>query len=46
MRWLLLLGLLLPSLQAAVDGDVMNLTTGKPQPGAGVTLYSVSQHGR
>ena len=32
-------------LMAAVDGVVMNQTTGKPQGGATVTLYKVSQEG-
>ena len=32
-------------LLAAVDGVVMNQTTGKPQGGATVTLYKVSQEG-
>src|SRR5260370_18392600 len=30
---------------AAVDGVVMNRTTGKPQPGATVTLYKLSENG-
>jgi hypothetical protein len=30
---------------AAVDGVVMNRTTGKPQPGATVTRYKLSQNG-
>jgi Carboxypeptidase regulatory-like domain len=30
---------------AAVDGTVTNRTTGKPQPGATVTLYKLSQNG-
>jgi hypothetical protein len=33
-----------PSL-AAVDGTVMNRTTGKPQPGATVTLYKLGENG-
>src|SRR5436190_23369185 len=30
---------------AAVDGTVTNRTTGKPQPGATVTLYKLGQNG-
>src|SRR4051812_28365556 len=30
---------------AAVDGTVVNQTTGKPQPGATVTLYKLGQAG-
>src|SRR5215467_11030210 len=33
--------LLLPCALAAVDGIVTNQTTGKPQPGATVTLYKL-----
>ena len=39
-------GLLFVSLAfAAVDGTVINQTTGKPQPGATVTLYKLGQAG-
>jgi len=39
-------GLALASLAfAAVDGTVINQTTGKPQPGATVTLYKLGQAG-
>jgi hypothetical protein len=38
--WLFLM--LAPALHAAVDGTVVNGTTGKPQPGAVVTLFSMS----
>jgi hypothetical protein len=30
---------------AAIDGTVTNRTTGKPQPGATVTLYKITQNG-
>jgi len=30
---------------AAIDGKVVNQTTGKPQPGATVTLYKLGQAG-
>ena len=30
---------------AAIDGTVTNRTTGKPQPGATVTLYKLSENG-
>jgi hypothetical protein len=41
MKGILALCLLLPTAQAAVDGTVVNRTTGKPQPGAVVTLYGL-----
>lgn len=37
--------LVLPLAQAAVDGVVMNRTTGQPQPGAVVTLYKLGGQG-
>jgi hypothetical protein len=37
--------LLASSLFAAVDGTVVNGTTGKPQPGATVTLFKLDQTG-
>ena len=44
--WGLGAGLLFASLAfAAVDGTVINQTTGKPQPGATVTLYKIGQAG-
>ena len=45
MRGLALLLLLLPAASAAVDGVVVNGTTGKPQPGATVTFYSLDESG-
>lgn len=40
------IALLFPSLAfAAIDGTVYNRTTGKPQPGATVTLYKLGQNG-
>lgn len=45
MRGLALLLLLLPAASAAVDGVVVNGTTGKPQPGATVTLHSLDESG-
>lgn len=44
MRLLYLLLWLAPAF-AAVDGTVTNRTTGKPQPGATVTLYKLGQNG-
>lgn len=44
MRSLLLLALT-PAAFAVVDGTVTNETSGKPQPGATVTLYRLSQSG-
>src|SRR5579864_5647951 len=41
---LLVLCLAVPAL-AAIDGKVVNQTTGKPQPGATVTLYKLGQAG-
>ncbi len=41
--WLWLL--LLPAAEAAVDGVVLNRTTGRPQPGAIVTLYQLGDQG-
>jgi len=43
-RPLILLAIALPAL-AAVDGTVINKTTGKPQGGATVTLYKLGQAG-
>src|SRR5436309_1446511 len=40
-----LLFLLASIASAAVDGTVTNRTTGKPQPGATVTLYKLGQNG-
>lgn len=45
MRWLALALLLIPAARAAVDGAVVNRTTGKPQPGAIVTLYGLGGPG-
>ena len=45
MRWMALLLLLAPAGRAGVDGVVFNQTTGKPQPGAAVTLYQASASG-
>jgi hypothetical protein len=45
--WALGAGLLVTAISAcaAIDGTVINKTTGKPQPGATVTLYKLSQAG-
>ena len=45
MRLLLILLLILPAAHAAVNGTVVNGTSGKPQPEAAITLYSLSQSG-
>ena len=48
-RWRLSYGLCLAALFAgsllAADGKVLNITTGKPQAGATVTLYKISKDG-
>jgi len=44
-RSLALAALLCSAAYGAVDGVVMNRTTGKPQPGATVTLYKLGQNG-
>ena len=43
-KWLTLALYVAPAL-AAVDGTVVNKTTGTPQPGATVTLYKLGQNG-
>jgi hypothetical protein len=45
MRFRLSIFLLASIASAAVDGTVTNRTTGKPQPGATVTLYKLGQNG-
>jgi hypothetical protein len=45
MKTALVILLAAASLRAAVDGTVLNGTTGKPQPGATVTLFKIDQNG-
>ncbi len=45
MRTLILLALTVIAAHAGVDGTVVNGTTGKPQPGATVTLFQTSGQG-
>jgi len=45
MKFTLAALLLAAALHAAVDGTVVNGTTGKPQPGATVTLFKLDQSG-
>jgi len=44
-RFLTVFLLMLPAAQAAVEGVVLNLTTGKPQPAATVTLFNLGGAG-